>query len=127
MNQLIEVYRKNIEIFYRKNEETIFFINELVKPKKLIEVKSYHNKLCNLMNIFKSLISFNINPPLEIPINLNFNYMHRITEIQNIYTKLLRIIDLISYAYGTQIIAIIAIQFISLTTLMYYFTMKIVK
>lgn len=50
-----------------------------------------------------------------------------VCSIQIIYSKLHEISDLISSAYGIQIISIISVQFVTLTTLMYYSTMKIVR
>lgn len=47
--------------------------------------------------------------------------------MQIIYSKLHEISDLISKAYGIQIISIISVQFVTLTTLMYYSTMKIIR
>lgn len=50
-----------------------------------------------------------------------------VCSMQIIYSKLHEISDLISKAYGIQIIAIISVQFVTLTTLMYYTTMKIIR
>jgi hypothetical protein len=50
-----------------------------------------------------------------------------VCSMQIIYTKLHEISDLISQAYGIQIISIISVQFVTLTTLMYYSTMKIIR
>lgn len=53
--------------------------------------------------------------------------MKLVCSMQIIYSKLHEISDLISKAYGIQIIAIISVQFVTLTTLMYYTTMKIIR
>lgn len=57
----------------------------------------------------------------------NYDYVERVCSMQIIYTKLCETSDLISKAYGIQIIVIIAVQFITLTTLLYYCTMKIIR
>lgn len=54
-------------------------------------------------------------------------YMKLVCSMQIIYSKLHEISDLISSAYGIQIISIISVQFVTLTTLMYYSTMKIIR
>lgn len=56
----------------------------------------------------------------------NFHMRHT-TNAQIVYTKLHEISNLISCAFGIQIIAIISVQFITLTTLMYTFTMNMTR
>lgn len=56
------------------------------------------------------------------------NYHMRLTtNVQIIYTKLHAISNLISDAFGIQIIAIISVQFITLTTLMYTVSMNMTR
>lgn len=59
---------------------------------------------------------------------IHANYhMRLISTVQIIYTKLHEISNLISTAFGIQIITIISVQFITLTTLMYTFSMSMTR
>lgn len=130
-------------------ESKIFFIAELVSKKSRIMMKTSAKKSCfmgkgktimsqfirflkNLLNIRKNQIFANnfdaIYKDSTIKnIHNSSDYVERICSIQTIYSKLYEITDLISKAYGIQIIAIISVQFITLTTLMYYCTMKTIR
>lgn len=57
----------------------------------------------------------------------SINYVEHIMIIKSIYEKLYEIINFMNLAYGMQIISIIAVQFITLTTLLYYFSMRLVR
>lgn len=131
----------------------IFFITELVGSQKINErviAKSNNgwksNFAANLKSMMSSIWHF-IKNLLNIRKNKIFadnfeaayknasmknnydshNYVERVCSMQIIYTKLCETSDLISKAYGIQIIVIIAIQFITLTTLLYYCTMKTIR
>lgn len=87
----------------------------------------------NLLNVRKNKIfatNFDAafkNAAPEINHNSSDYYMKRVCSMQIIYAKLYEISDLISNAYGIQVIAIISVQFITLTTLLYYCTMKTIR
>lgn len=127
----------------------IFFINELVGAKKInAQVKwktdngwksNFAEKLKSMASsgwsIIKNLLNVRTNkiftdnfdaPFKKAPLK-NFDYIDRICSMQIIYSKLFEISDLISSSHGVQIIAIISVQFITLTTLLYYTTMKIIR
>lgn len=131
----------------------IFFINELVGSRKINErvrektdngwkshsveklksmVSGFWGFIKNLLNVRKNKIfvdNFDAaykNPSTKINYHSR-DYVERICSMQIIYTKLYEISDLISKAYGIQIIVIISVQFITLTTILYYCTMKIIR
>lgn len=132
-NKLIDFYRKQL----KKNETTdndfmivdeIFFITEF-KPfpkKKFLEPKTRPR---NFVNFLKILLDFRYNHKNEeISRDVSsINFVEHIISVQSIYGRIYEIFDIINVAYGAQIITIIAVQFITLTTLMYYFTMKLVR
>jgi hypothetical protein len=129
----------------------IFFITELgshkindqVKRKKtdnagvwksnfVVKLKSTTWRLWrfikNLLNVRKNKIfvdNFDATYKNEMAKN-NYN-AHTHHDLKIIYSKLYEISDLISSAYGIQIISVISFQFVTLTTLMYYTTMKIIR
>lgn len=129
----------------------IFFINELVGSKKINDrvrwkktdngsksnfaVKLKSMTTCgwsfikNLLNVrTNKIFTDNFDAPFKNGASKhNFDYVQRVCTMQLIYSKLYEISDLISKAYGIQIIAIISVQFITLTTLLYYSTMKIIR
>lgn len=131
----------------------IFFINELVGSKKIDErvgVKTHNGSKSNfraklksttasLWRVIKNLLNFRQNRIFADDFEAVFesrvvennyearHYAERVCSMQIIYSKLYEISDLISKAYGIQIIAIISVQFITLTTLLYYCTMKIIR
>ncbi|KAG5682539.1 hypothetical protein PVAND_011886 [Polypedilum vanderplanki] len=143
INKLINFYRENINNSSKKHVKNIFFISDFSLPSHLkgnklliIQKMSFKTKLNNSLQNFykfiKSLFDFRLNCHDIEDINknsvvLNINFIDRIMAIQIIYSKLHKIFNLINLAYGIQIIGIIAVQFITLTTLMYYFTMKLVR
>lgn len=154
INTLIHNYRTNIDKFNLQPSKiqiikpkwtiidgTVFYMNDFPQPRKFTDksatkkaVTSIKIHISKLQNFFKSLFTFQSshdyhdnNMAGENDINYNFNYIDRIMCMQTIYSKLHEIFDLISEAYGMQIIAIIAFQFITLTTLMYNFSMNIVR
>lgn len=132
-NRLIDFYRKQL----RKNEsidndfmitDEIFFITEF-KPfpkRKFLEPKTRPR---NFVNFLKILLDFRGNHKNEeiSRDDSSINFVEHIMSIQSIYGRIYEIFDIINVAYGAQIITIIAVQFITLTTLMYYFTMKLVR
>jgi hypothetical protein len=144
INILIKFYKSKIEnkkAAPMKFDEKIFFIDEFVKPRKtnfvnaFASVKTNKSKFKSFIYFLKSLINLNddnshrpySNVQLEKSINLKFNCTYRIMNMQVIYCKLHEIFDLVSSAYGMQIIVIIAVQFITLTSLKYYFTMRFLR
>ncbi|KAL7028641.1 hypothetical protein ACKWTF_005934 [Chironomus riparius] len=154
INTLIHNYRSNIDKFnlqpnkihvikpkWTLIDDTVFYINDYPQPRKFPDksapkkalTSSIKIHIIKLLNFLKSLFTFQNshdyydNKAVEMDINYNFNYIDRIMCMQTIYSKLHEIFDLISEAYGMQIIAIIAFQFITLTTLMYDFSMNIVR
>lgn len=87
--------------------------------KNLLNVRKNKIFVDNFDAVYKNTVAKN-----------NYNSEHCIKlvcSMQIIYTKLHEISDLISKAYGIQIISIISVQFVTLTTLMYYSTMKIIR
>lgn len=98
-------------------------------PQKLKSVvASLWRLIKNLLNIRKNKIFVdNFDAAFKNNCIAHNNYMERVDCMQIIYSKLYEISDLISKAYGIQIIAIISVQFITLTTMMYYCTMKIIR
>lgn len=140
-NNISKTNRKLIE-----NESKIFFISELVGPKKsgiLIKTKATKSNflfksiksgtrfLKNLFNIRKNKIfADNFDAIYKSSTRVHHHERHIVEQVcsmQIIYTKLYEITELISKAYGVQIIAIISVQFITLTTLMYHSTMKTIR
>lgn len=131
----------------------VFFIAELIGSNKINErvmtktdngrksncaaklksmTLSFWRFIKNLLNVRKHKIFVdNFDAAFKHPKNnfhpRNQNYMERVYSMQIIYSKLYEISDLISKAYGIQIIAIISVQFITLTTLLYYSTMKVIR
>lgn len=133
-NNLIEFYRKHIS---KKNESTdgdfiimdeIFYITEFkpIPKKNFLEPKK---KSKNFVNFIKVLLDFrNYHQTQKFNEDVSsINFVERIMSIKSIYVKIYEISGNINVAYGIQIIAIIAVQFITLTTLLYYFTMKLVR
>lgn len=132
-NDLIDFYRKHL----KKNAsndgdfiitDEIFFITEF-KPmpkKKFLEPKS---KFKNFFNFIKTLLDFRNHHQTQKAYQdvSSINFVERIMSIKSIYSKIYEISDRLNVAYGIQIIAIIAVQFVTLTTLLYYFTMKLVR
>ncbi|CRL04888.1 CLUMA_CG017939, isoform A [Clunio marinus] len=131
-------------------KKQIFFITELMRPHKINDKimkkshKSSASKLKPLLmttwRFFKNILQFrehrifvnNFEEAFKTVVeNSNFhsdhNYIDRISSLEIIYTKLYEISDLINNAYGIQTIAIIAVQFITLTTMMYHCTMKVIR
>lgn len=154
INTLIHNYRINIDKFnlqpskiliikpkWTVIDESVFYMNDFPQPRKFTDksapkkaVISIKIHISKLLNFLKSLFTFQNSHDFydnsnvgENDINYNFNYIDRLMCMQTIYSKLHEIFDLISEAYGMQIIAIIAFQFITLTTLMYNFSMNIVR
>lgn len=128
----------------------IFFIAELVGSKKIngqVNVKTSSHVNATGSNFVEKLKSMStdwwgfIKSLLNIRLNRIFaddfeayesrmmtnNYAERVSGMQIIYSKLYELSDLISKAYGIQIIAIISVQFITLTTILYYCVMKIIR
>lgn len=133
----------------------IFFINELgshkineqVKRKKTdnegdaksnfaVKLKSTvwssWRFIKNLLNVHKNKIFVdNFDAAFKNAMGKNnynsHHYMKFVCSSRIIYSKLHEISELISTAYGVQIIAVISAQFVTLTTLMYYSTMKIIR
>lgn len=130
-------------------QNKIFFIAELRSEKinERVRVKSdngwksnFAAKLKSLMSGFSSSIRNlpNILTKKIFADNFEAIYSHNvpsknhdsadfICNMQAIYTRLCEISDLINKAYGVQIIVIISVQFITLTTLLYYCTMKVIR
>lgn len=128
----------------------IFFITEFAGSREInrrVTVKTDNGSKSNFNEILKAAWYFvknvlnfrktgmfadNFDAPFRhsnAPQNV-LDPIHCVTHImtmQIIYNKLHEISDLISRAYGIQIIAIISAQFITLTTLLYHFAMKIVR
>lgn len=143
----------NVDIRVNDIRNKIFFINELVGSRKINErviektdkgwkrnsmeklksmILSFWRFIKNLLNVQKNKIfvdNFDAAYKNSSTKN-NYNshdYVKRVCSMQIIYSRLYEISDLISKAYGIQIIAIISVQFITLTTLLYYSTMKIIR
>lgn len=157
INQTIAFHRNNlsadpvIECHNVDNQlqamrSEIFFINELVGSRKINEqgkaksdnarhfiaklksmMASSWRFIKNLLNIQKNRIFDDNFDAAHQNSTARNDYVERVCCMQIIYTKLYEISDLISKAYGIQIIAIISVQFITLTTLLYYFSMKIIR
>jgi hypothetical protein len=116
------------------NERVMKKTDNATKSNFLIKLKSmmltWWRFIKQLLNVRKNKIfadNFDAqfkNAPTN---NFNYNHIERVCCMQIIYSKLYEISDLISSAYGIQIIAIISVQFITLTTMMYYGTMKIIR
>jgi hypothetical protein len=139
-------FYKNENVFFIASELGSFKINEKftmpLTTTKWIATKSRLNFFQNLKlkmqrewQLMKLIFT---SDDKEMYVNdLEATKHHRITHanyhmkllktIQIIYTKLHIIPNLISTAFGIQIIAIISVQFITLTTLMYTFAMKITR
>lgn len=110
-------------------------LNLLLNP-----VQSFWHFIKNLCNFRKTRI-FNVNfQQLSTNIyckresnlvdnhNNNLNYcIARLTDMQIIYSKLFKITELINKSYGIQLCFIILVYFITLTTLLYYCCMKIIR
>jgi hypothetical protein len=142
MNRLINFYRENID-GKKRREGKIFFITDFPVPRtnghshlllvEKVPIKTKLRKwLRNLLKFLASLLSFrpnghSIDDLDEKAINQAINYIDRVMSIQTIFSRLHKIFNLVSAAYGIQIIMIIAVQFITLTTLVYYFTMRVVR
>ena len=106
----------------------------------LIHVQSFWYFIKNLCNVRKNKIS-NVNlQQLSTNINCkrennyvdnnnnNLNYcIARLIDMQIIYSKLFKITELINKSYGIQLCFIICLYFITLTTLLYYCCMKIIR
>lgn len=106
----------------------------------LNHVQSFWHFIKNLCNFRKTRI-FNVNfQQLSTNINCkrennyvdnnnnNLNYcIARLTDMQIIYSKLFKITELINKSYGIQVCFIICVYFITLTTLLYYCCMKIIR
>lgn len=132
----------------------IFFITDLMRSNKINErvmkktdngwksnfavklksmLLSFWRFIKNVLNVRKNKIfvdEFDAMYKSFMPrhnFDLKNNYVRRVCEMQIIYSKLYEISDLISTAYGTQMIAIISVQFITLTTMLYYCTMKLIR
>lgn len=95
-------------------------------------MSSFWRCVKNLLNVRKNKIFVDnfdsVYKNAAMKTNLSSNdCVERVCSMRIIYTKLHEITDLISKAYGIQIIAIISVQFITLTTLLYYCTMKIIR
>lgn len=119
-------------------------INERVKAKSDNGSKSnFETKLKSMMSTFWRFIKNSVNTGKNKLFANNFeaaykrilvknnydshDYVHRVCSMQLIYTQLCETSDLISSAYGIQIIVIITVQFITLSTLLYYTSMKIIR
>lgn len=152
LNRAIDFYRTNLHsISNRKSHNAydvsskIFFITELVGSKKIncrvnvktvnapksnfvVELKSMSTScwcfIKNLLNIRQHQIFADDFEAYKCRMT---NYDEQVFGMQIIYTKLYEISDLISKAYGIQIIVIICVHFITLATLLYYSTMKIIR
>lgn len=132
------------------NNDGVFFIASELGSFKINEkftVTTIKSRRSNFLANFKSIMQrewqlmkliFSSDDSSQMYVDdLEATKHHRITHanyhmwmlksIQIIYTKLHVIPNLISTAFGIQIIAIISVQFITLTTLMYTFAMKITR
>lgn len=137
--------KEKSSIFFIASELSSFKINGKFNNEKpeLIVVSS---KRLNFIEKFKSMMQrewqlmkliFSSDDERMYVRDLEATKHHRITHanyhmrqlhnIQIIYSKLNEIPNHISSAFGIQIIAIISVQFITLTTLMYTFSMKITR
>ena len=135
-NALIDFYRRKLSSEQKIGTEVIirdeiFFISEFkpVPKKKFLKVKAKSGKFENFLTFLKVLPNFrNHHQNEEIYQEINSTcFVERVMSIKTIYSKIYEISDKINNAYGIQIITIIAVQFITITTLLYYFTMKIVR
>lgn len=155
INSVIHDYKRNIDKFNKSPTKiyvvkpaweiingSVFYVNDYPKPRNFVDTSSSRPKkvltnikihVIQLLNFTKHLFDFQSSHDYhdynsgENGINYNFNYIDRIMCMQTIYSKLHELFDLISDAYGMQIIAIITVQFITITTLMYNFSMNIVR
>lgn len=95
-------------------------------------MSSFWRSVKNLLNVRKNKIfvdnfdSVYKNDTMKNTLS-SHDYVEQVCSMQIIYSKLYEITDLISKAYGIQMIAIISVQFITLTTLLYHFTMKTIR
>lgn len=132
INELINVYREQLnstdDLIIK---DKLFFISEFVQPSKVFPKipKNHTSRLKIYWNFWKSLFDFRLgDTKVQCHRGLNsINFVEHIMIIKSIYSKLYEISDRINVAYGTQIISIISIQFITLTTLLYYSSMKLVR
>lgn len=153
LDSLPSIERQNLKGDIKGIRTKIFFITELVRSHKINErvtvksdnglksnfalklksmMSSFWRFIKNLLNIRKNRIFVdNFEAAYKNGSTKNnycsHDYVERVCSMQIIYTVLCEISDLISKAYGIQIIVIIAVQFITLTTLLYYGTMKIIR
>jgi hypothetical protein len=135
INKIISDYRNKVRMSASEEfivRDKIFFIAEFKQmPKPKTEEKKSRE------NLIKTFLKFMKNSLFELretthchdkEDNANsINYVEHIMIIKLIYGKLYEISDILNVAYGMQIISIIAVQFITLTTLLYYFSMRLVR
>lgn len=136
---------KNISAIRQK----VFFISEMALKKQIkFKIpkkpnKSIFIKLCTIcqsaQNIFKSFLKFLmkiVNLKQNTIFDKNFvqikgndkSYsIQKLKEMQKIHSKLYMIAELVSKVYGLQLIFIISIQFLTMTTLLYYCCMKTIR
>lgn len=135
INELINVYREKLKNSPHIEDDLIiknklFFISEFMQPPKtLLKMPPKISSLTVYWNFLKSLFDCRIgDTKVHCRSDTNsINFVEHIMIIKAIYSKLYDISDKINLAYGMQIISIIAVQFITLTTLLYYCSMKLVR
>lgn len=141
INKLINLYKKeiknarNFKDFMVKDK--LFFITEFMQPQKLKAslnktnvAKNNDHAIKKIFKFLKCLFDFRLgdnNFGVHCHDIKSINFVEHIMIIKSIHTKLYEISEIINVAYGLQIISIISVQFITLTTLLYYFFMKLVR
>lgn len=136
INELINVYREQLKNGIEDDDliikDKLFFITEFTQPSKAFfkapqkppsSLKIYWNFLKSLFDVRLGDTKVHCH---SSDINA-INFVEHIMIIKSIYSKLYEISDRLTVAYGIQIISIIAVQFITLTTLLYYCSMKLVR
>lgn len=138
INKIINDYRNKVrKMSAAANEEfivrdKIFFITEfkqMPKNPKAGEKKSRENLIKTFLRFIKNSLfeQTHCHDKKDNNDANSINYVEHIMIIKSIYAKLYEISDILNVAYGMQIISIIAVQFITLTTLLYYFSMRLVR
>lgn len=128
-NVIIGKGGKEEEVFIITDK--LFFINEFMhlttKIPSSFPVKMKKNERI-ILNFLKKFFDFRTQDTKVHCHDINsINYVEHIIIIKSIYSKLYEISDILNVTYGMQIISIIAVQFITLTTLLYNFSMKLVR
>jgi hypothetical protein len=134
INKIIGDYRNEVKMSASDEfivRDKIFFISEF---KQIPNIKAAAKK--RRENFIKTFLKFIKNTfesseathchDAEDTAN-SINYVEHIMIIKSIYGKLYEISDILNVAYGMQIVSIIAVQFITLTTLLYYFAMRLIR